>query len=665
VVPTYNPANPTDPASSYKAFATEDRFNFQPFNYVVTPSEKTGVFGQLTHAFSSELELRVRGSYANRQSKNQAAPLPLFVGPDAGNGNLLDTVSVDATNPFNPFGFTLTQGTYAFIGRRLVEAGPRRYAQDVDTYNITGTLSGAFTLAGRELNWDVNALYSRNRAEQTFVGDVNAGRVAQALGPLAACTAPCVPLNIFGGAGSITPQQLAFIGYIQQNVSEQELRDYSANLTGDLFNLPAGPVGFAIGYEHRDTEGFFQPDAIVVAGLTADIPAQPTSGAVDVDELYAEFRIPLLAGLPFVKALDLSLAARAFDYSTFGSDETFKYGLAWRPTDDVLVRASFGEGFRAPSIGESFGTASRFDQEVVDPCSDFLGLNGGPVRSATVQQNCIARGVPANGSYVQLNPQISVVTSGNPALTPETSEALNVGFVWDPSYFDDTSWSSNFTLEVNYADIELENAIQAQNGQALLDRCASSNDALACATIARTASGQVVNIQNPLINIGGIETRAVDLTVNWVSPDWSFGTFGVRSTTSHLLEFTEIIPTGAGLVPVAREGTERGSPDQAYPEWKSTLSVDWDWMTFGATGTLRYISDVSEPGNTLDSITYLDLQARWTPSMFGDGFTVAVGINNVTDEDPPGCFTCGLNNYDPTTYDAPGRLGYVRLGLKY
>jgi iron complex outermembrane receptor protein len=451
---------------------------------------------------------------------------------------------------------------------------------------------------------------------------------------------------------------------VQQDISEQELRDYTANLTGDIFTLPAGPLAFALGYEHRDTEGFFQPDAVVAAGLSSDIPAQPTSGAVDVDEFYLELSVPILADLPFFKALDLSLAARAFDYSTFGSDETFKYGLAWRPTDDVLVRASFGEGFRAPSIGESFGTASRFDQEVVDPCSDFLGLGGGPVRSATVQQNCIARGVPADGSYAQLNPQISVITSGNPNLTPETSEALNVGFVWDPSFFDDTAWSSNLTFEVNYADIELENAIQAQNGQALLDRCANSNDALACATITRTASGQVVNIANPLINIGGIETRAVDFTLNWTSPDWSFGTFTVRSNTSHLLEFTEIIPTGAGLVPVAREGTERGSPDQAYPEWKSTLSVDWDWMTFGATGTMRYISDVTEPGNTLDSTTYFDAQARWTPSMFGDSVTFAAGINNITDEDPPGCFTCGLNNYDPTTYDAPGRFGYLRISFR-
>ncbi len=666
VTPIYNPANPTDPASSFKAFTTADRFNFAPFNYVVTPSEKLGIFGQLTHDFSSNLTMRVRGSYANRRSANQAAPLPLFVGPDAGNGNLLDTIAVDVTNPFNPFGFTLTQGTYAFIGRRMIEGGPRHYEQDVNTVNLTGTLEGNFNLFGRDLAWDVNAVWSRNRAEQTFTGNVNAQRVAQALGPVAACTAPCVPLNIFGGVGSITPAQLAFISFVQQDVSEQELRDYTANVTGDLFDLPAGPLAFAAGYEHRDTEGFFQPDAIVVAGLGSDIPAQPTKGDIAVDEAYIELRAPLLKGLPLVQSLDVSFAARVFDYSTSGSDSTLKGGVTWRPTDDVLVRASFGEGFRAPSIGELFGTASRFDQEVTDPCSNFLGLNGGVVQSATVQQNCIARGVPANGSYTQLNPQISVITSGNPALTPETSESWNAGFVYEPSFLKDQAWSNSMSFEINYADIKVDNAIQAQNGQALLTRCAQTNDPLACATITRTASGAVAGIANPLINIGGIETTAVDFTILYTSPAWSFGQFSARSNTSHLLEFTEIVPTGAGLVGVSREGTERGSPDQAYPEWKSTLTVDWDLGGFGATGVLRYISSVDESDavNKLESTTYFDAQFRWTPAQLGESMTFTVGVNNLFDQDPPGCITCGLNNYDPTTYDSPGRFGYIRLSYK-
>lgn len=655
--PTYIPGDPTSAAGSYKAFTTADRFNFQPFNYILTPLERVSLFGSLTQDLTSSVRFRARASYVERSSANQAAPLPLFVGPDAGNGNLLDTVSVDATNPYNPFGFTLTQGTYAFIGRRLVEAGPRHYEQRVDTWNVTGTLEGDLDVGGRNWHWDVNGVWSRNHAEQTFTGNVNAQRVQQALGPAAACTGSCVPLNIFGGAGTITPEMLAFIGFTQQDVSQQELRDVSANLTGDVLDLPAGPLAFAVGVEHRETEGYFQPDAIVAAGLSSDIPAQPARGSITVKEAYGELQVPLLADMPFFHRLEASLAGRWFDYSTSGSDSTFKAGLSWRPVEDVLVRGSWGEGFRAPSIGELFGTASRFDQEVDDPCSGMTAAT-----PANIRANCIAAGVPANGSYVQLNPQISVITSGNRDLQPETSESWNVSAVWEPAWLRTASWASGGSVEIAYSDITLDNAIQAQNGQTLLDRCAETGDALSCATITRTASGQVAGIANPLINIGGIETSSVDLNLIWRSPEWDAGRFGLRWHTSWLLDFTEFVPTSGGLAPIEREGTERGSPDQAYPELKSTLMVDWDRADFGATATFRHISAVDEAGdpNTLEARTYVDAQVRWSPA-FMDDIRVAVGVNNLFDKDPPGCVTCGLNNYDPNAYDAPGRFFYLRL----
>ncbi|NEX91703.1 TonB-dependent receptor [Caulobacter sp. 17J65-9] len=664
-VPFYDPLNPTGPGSDFKDFATLDRFNFQPYNYIVTPSERVSLFGQVTQDLTDRVQLRVRASYVNRKSANQAAPLPLFVGPDAGNGNLLDTVTIDADNPYNPFGFDLGPGTYAFVGRRLVEGGPRHYAQDVNTWNVTASLSGDFDVAGRPWYWDANAVVSTNHAEQTFTGNVNAQRVQQALGDPSGCTGSCVPLNIFGGEGSITQDMLDFIGFTQQDSSEQKLQDFSFNLTGDLFDLPAGAVAFAVGAEHRKTEGYFQPDAIVAAGLSSDIPAQPASGEISVNEVYGELQIPVIADQPMFRSLELSVAGRWFDYSTSGSDSTYKLGALWRPTDNVLVRLSKGQGFRAPSIGELYGTASRFDQEVVDPCSDMLGLGGGTPASAAVQANCIANGVPGDGSYVQLNPQLPVFTSGNPGLVPETSEGWNASFVWEPEFLKSSGWASGGSVEVAYSDIQLDDAIQAQSAAGLLNLCAETNDPLACATITRTVSGAVAGVSNPLINIGGIETRTVDLNLIWRGPETDMGRFSVRSNTTFLLEYTELVPTGAGLAAIKREGTERGSPDQAYPETKSTLTVDWDRADWGATVGLRYLSAVeeSQAANTLDARTYFDAQFRWRPEMFDDQFGLAFGVNNLFDKDPPGCVSCGLNNYDPNAYDAPGRFFYLRANF--
>ena len=660
-VPVYDPADPTGPTSDFHEFTDADRFNFQPFNFMLTPSTRTGVFGIVTQDLTEDIRLRLRAVYNNRVSENQAAPIPIFIGPDAGNGNLLDTITVDVTNPFNPFGFTLEPGTFNVIGRRLIEAGPRHFEQTVNTYYFGATLEGEAAIGDRSLFWDVNAVFSRNRAEQIMHGNVNSRRLQQALGPIADCTDPCVPFNIFSGAGSVTPEMLAFVGFVQQDVSEQELMDYTANATMDLFELPAGALAIAAGVEHRELSGFFQPDAVVVAGESSDIPAQPTSGSYDVTEFYGEVDVPILADQPFAHELGISAASRWSDYSTFGEDQTSQASLRWRPIEDLLFRGTWAQGLRAPSIGELFGSLSRFDQVLTDPCSDMLGLDPNPPGAATpeIQANCIALGVPADGSYVQLNPQISVVTGGNPDLDPETSEGITVGAVYSPAWARDASWANGMTVEVNWNQIEVDAPIQPLDAQLQLTRCVTTLDPVSCAGITRTGSGVINGFSNQLTNIGRIETESVDLRLSYQTPDFAFGTLSVNWVTNFLLEFTEFVPATGGFTPISREGTERGSPSQAFPEVKSTFVLDWQRDMLFASLTERYIDEVVEQanGNSLDATWYTDVQLGWR----ADRFTLAAGVTNLFDQDPPGCFSCDLNNYDPTTYDIPGRFGYVRI----
>jgi iron complex outermembrane receptor protein len=132
--------------------------------------------------------------------------------------------------------------------------------------------------------WDVNGAYGHNKAKQKMFGNINSQNLRQALGPLAQCTAPCVPFNIFGGAGTITPAMIDFVTFVQNDKSTQDMWDASANLTGGIVELPGGPLGLAIGVEHRDEEGQFDPDPVVTAGFSSDIPAQPTGGGYKVNE---------------------------------------------------------------------------------------------------------------------------------------------------------------------------------------------------------------------------------------------------------------------------------------------------------------------------------------------------------------------------------------------
>jgi iron complex outermembrane recepter protein len=640
--------------ADYRPFTTPDRFNFAPFNFIQIPLERYGGFVNLTQELGENATFRLRAIYNRRNSSNQAAHLPLFVGPDAGNGNLLDTIVIDSTNPFNPFG-TLGPGTYNFIGRRVVENGPRRYDQSVDTYYAAATLEGSFELFDHPWNWDVNGVWGRNKAEQEVHGNINAANLARALGPVAACTSPCVPFNIFGGEGSITQAMLDYVAFTQRDSSRQRLWDFSANITGGLFDLPGGPASIALGVEHRDQSGRFDPDPVVAAGLGSDIPALPTAGSFNVDEAYAELRLPLLRDTPFFHRLELTGAARYSDYSTSGSTTTFSAGINWEPIEDLLFRGSWAEGFRAPSIGELFGTPSRFDQEIVDPCSDFNN-NGA---SATVIANCVADGVPANGSYVQTNAQLPVVTGGNPDLDAESSESWGVGMVWRPRFL------PRLSLEANYFNIKVDGAIQSIDAGTLLGRCAQTADQLSCDAIDRTASGAISQIRGFLQNIASIETDGLDLTLIYRGGQGSAGTFNLTWNSTFLFNYRVTVPATTGFTVIDREGTEQGSPDQAFPKFKSTGIIDWTLGDVGASLTGRYIAAVEESnGNELDSRFYVDVQLRWAPDWIGQGLGFAIGANNIFDSDPPPCFTCGLNNMDPTTYDVPGTFFYARATLR-
>ncbi|MBY0583506.1 MAG: TonB-dependent receptor [Sphingomonas sp.] len=669
--PVFNPASPADPASDFKNFGTLDRFNFAPFNYILTPSERYSLFFNAKQELTSNINLRVKAVYNRRNSQNQAAFIPLFVGPDAGNGNLLDRISIDATNPFNPFGVTLSAGgagnppaNYSFIARRLVEAGQRTFNQRVDTWSITGTLDGSFHVGSHKWYWDVNAVLGFADAHQTFTGNINAARLQQALGPVSQCTGDCVPFNIFGGVGSITAAQLAYVGFTEQDRSSQSLNDYSANLSGELIDLPAGPVGFAIGYEHRFQVGSFDPDPVIQAGLGADIPAQAARGSFNVDEVYGELRVPILADKLFFHSLNAHGAFRNSNYSTFGSNTTFTGGADWNPTEDFQLRGSYAQSFRAPSIGELFGSLSRFDQPIADPCSDINGTAFGTPAAANVRANCIANGVPANGSYQEPAGQLPVITGGNPNLLPEKSRTLLFGGTYSPRWARSASWASAFSLEANYYDIQLNGAIAAIGADVTLNRCAQTGDALSCASVVRTQNGFVSQINGLLQNIGTIKTRGIDLTLNYRTPHTTIGTFGLTWTSSWLLQYQESVPATVGFTTIERVGTERGSPDQAYPHYKSTAILDWALGDFGGSFTGRYISSVTEGAGTLGRTFYGDIQLSYAPSSFNRKVVLTLGVNNLFNQDPPPCQSCSLNNFDPTTYDVPGQFGYIRLAYK-
>ncbi|HEX6073535.1 MAG TPA: TonB-dependent receptor plug domain-containing protein, partial [Sphingomicrobium sp.] len=329
--------SPTDTTDDFRDFlGAPDRFNFAPFNYFQIPLERYGAFANLKYEVSDKVNLTLKGLWNERKSKNQAAPLPFGVGPDGGITPVLDATTVDVTNPFNPFGVTLDFTNMNVILRRFVEGGPRRFSQKVDTAYGVATLDGSFSFLNHDWYWDINGIYGHNKAKQTMHGNINSAHLRQALGPVADCVGhaglfggTCVPFNLFGGAGSITPEMLEFVTFVQHDRSKQDLWDFTGNISGELAELPGGPLGFAAGVEYRRLSGRFDPDPVVTAGFSSDIPAGPTKGHYNVKEAYAELNAPLVRDVSFVNLLELNAAVRISDYSTSGSTTTFKGGVNW------------------------------------------------------------------------------------------------------------------------------------------------------------------------------------------------------------------------------------------------------------------------------------------------------------------------------------------------
>jgi iron complex outermembrane receptor protein len=663
--PVYNPADPTGPGTDFHAFGTADRFNFAPFNYFQIPLERYGVFGNVRYELADDLNFSVKGLWNKRKSKNQAAPLPFGVGPAAGITPVLDATTIDVTNPFNPFGVTLDASNMALVYRRFIEGGPRRFNQTVNTVYGVATLDGRFDIGTNDWYWDINAAYGRNKAKQTMFGNINSNHLRQALGPVADCVGQagdfggtCVPFNIFGGAGTITPEMIDFVTFVQHDSAKQSTFDATGNLSGSILQLPGGPLGLAVGVEYRKLKGQFDPDPIVAAGFSSDIPAQPTKGDYSVKEAYAELNAPLLSDVQFADLLELNGAVRFSDYSTSGSTTTFKAGLNWKPYEDLRLRVSWAEGFRAPSIGELFGTASRFDQTLSDPCSSDSTAEQNFNNNPTVQANCIAAGVPAAG-YTQPNPQISVIVGGNEDLDAETSKSWVLGGVWSPSFV------PGFSIETNWYNIKVKGAIQTVDAEVTLNNCMVDNDPAACALVTRAAGGILTQVSGLLQNIAAIETKGIDLNVAYRGIDVAGGNLGLTWNNTFLRDYDVIVPITGGTQVISREGTEVGSPSQGFPKWKSIGVIDWDGSVFGATITGRYVSKLKEgDGNVMSSKFYTDLQLRWLPQAFKDQFGFALGVNNLFKTKAPGCFTCDLNNFDPTVYDVPGRYLYARATVK-
>lgn len=647
-------------------------------------NELKSIFTNTRYDFNEFVSFKATGMFAERDNSRQVAGYP----------NRTDT---QATNPvyISPDSYYNPQpGQSLYFARRTAEL-PRVTTNNVKSYHFDAGFEGSFNLGEHIWNWDIGSNYNKYDVVERGSGNINLVNLKKALGPsflngnqvqCGTPTAPiptslCVPVDILGGSAAMTPAMLKYINSLSQGSLQNVQKEYTANITGGIFNLPAGEVAFAAGVEHRTVEGYDILDQLVAAGATSDLAGGNTFGKYSVNEGYVELNVPLLKDLPGVKMLSVDVASRYSNYSNFGSTTNSKYSFQWKPIEDLLVRGTYAEGFRAPTLDDLSGGGSQSFDFYTDPCDTVFGS---AASTPSVAAKCAAQGLApgfrqlkTDGSPISApNTQSTTAFNagaGNANLQPETSVSKTAGMVYSPS------WVPGLDLSADWFNIKIVKTITGVGANYVLNQCYLSNSATACAQFGRDpTSGQVVNLNRGNVNLGMTQTEGWDFGGHYRVPEFGYGKFSVNLDANYLTAYDTQSAPGADIV--GNAGT------WSLPRWRVNAGVDWSLGDFGATWSARYYGafrdqcwDTSDPGtcNQIDyegknwgvganrqgASVYHDVQLRYNTPW---NASVQVGVNNLFDKKRPITYSVSNSN---ATYQDPAldldRYFYVRYNQRF
>ncbi|SHH27601.1 TonB-dependent receptor [Ferrimonas marina] len=607
----------------------DELYNYVPDSYLSTPQERFGLNGSLSYDVSRDTTFFAEGLYTRRDSTQQMAPAPVT-------GLFLDTDKLAAAGYDGPWDDDVEAVVYR---RRMTDAGPRGFEQTVDTYRVVAGFEGWLDI-GRGFDWDVSYTYGRNEAESWANNLAIKSKVIDSI---------YADPNAWFSGDPLSDAIISDVMYDDRSEGGNEMQVIAANLSGELFDLPAGTVAFAAGAEYRKEKGWFTPDEVTQSGESSQSKQDPTAGSYDTTAVYAEIAIPLLADAPFAEEVTAEVAMRWFDYSTFGSDFTWKAGLTWRVNEEVMLRGVASTAFRAPSISELYaGNVGSFDY-LVDPCSGVSHNDG-----SVLAQQCasIGWGDHAPVEYEQVDSQIEVIWNTDGDLQPEEANTYTAGFVYSPAYAD------GFSMTVDYWRFEVENAITRIDRQAYLNACYMGGDAGACDTLNITRNhitGEIMEFYAPLVNAGYQETDGIDINFQY---DWVYGGHDWRLNwdITRLLTFEE---DGIDYT-----GTISGM-NGAYADWRQNLNLMVRADDWSVNYQMRHIGemvDLNSPEFEVPAAFYHNVS--YTKN-FNIGLDWTLGINNLFDETPKYHPSYSDVYTTPEVYDVMGRYIFTKVSYRF
>lgn len=624
----------------YEPYSATHNFASFPYLNAVNPIQRVSFtsFGRLH--LTDDINLFTEFLYTNRQSEQLAAP------------GSLTNIAISASHPTNPTGQDLT-----LESRRILEQGARHFFQEVDTWRMVAGLDGTLSNGWA---WEVAANYGRNTGIDGSTNIANRQRVAETLDTsLCSYTAgAAIPCGDYLGYGDLTPEVLDYIFFTMRGTGGNEQSSLTADITGDLFELPAGPLAFALGGVYRKERGWRDPDPLTVLGIANTNRQEAISGEIAATEAYVEVSAPLLADLPFIEKLTLDAAARYSDYDLFGGDTNYKLGLDWQINSSIRARATFGTAFRVPSVPQLFGGVGEGNLTTTDPCSGYASMPAGSVVAA----NCAAYGVPVN--FVQLGNSILTQTGANPNLKPESAESYTMGIVWQPVF------AKGLTLTADYFDIEIDDAIRSIPGSTKLAVCYNTpnlNHPFCGADhfTRNPITGDVDYLSAQPVNTGRENVSGVDLAA-------IYG-FDIRGLAANLnasvtyLDTYEVIPF-PGADPIIFDGFIGGG-NGGFPDWRGSASFSLADEKWTAAYSMQWTGKATDfnasPGDIgyrTPDVVYHNIQGTYNLT---DKASLSLGVDNLFDKSAPYIASWTDANTDTMTYDLMGRRFYMRLNYRW
>jgi len=641
--------------------------NVTPDRFLVQPLERisAGVFFKYELIEGGALEAYGRALYSHVRvtGAGSTGQTPISVN---------ETVTISNDNPFLPAA-AANLLTFDANGEAQVTVERNLGLGLQETRTVRGTLQVQAGLRGDftdNISWDVYGQYGRTDGESTVYNNA----IKNSNSGTSRFAALANTVDIFGPSADLS----SFTTPIIHSNRQREQTVIALNVAGtsaDMFELPAGPIGFAVGYEYHDDKGIQTPGVALSQGLAFGLGGISLIDAgVDTNEFYGEILVPVLKDLPLIRELNLEGAYRTSDYSNTGKADTYKLGVSWAVNDDLRFRATRQTAIRAPNLGEFAGPEVALTLALFDPNSaSFIPRLGGRFdgdpcldgRGDAAQ--CERQGAAAPGTAFDTSAALYSF-GGNANINPETAVTYTAGFVFTPDYF------PGFNMTVDYYNISIEDAVSQIQPISALTNCYIDNpvaDNPLCGAVLRDATTGL--IRQALVNdfnLASLKQAGFDIGLQYIfeAPE-GFGDEIQLSYQGNIVT-SQSRQNNATVDPIDCKGTFGTSCTGDFASilqagYRHRASVDWLTESLNVQLSWRRIGSVAfalDNSNTIAAQNYIDLAFAWN---YSEGFQVTVGVDNLFDKKPP-VPTAGGNLFGTVSeYDVIGRTFGLATRLRF